>query len=166
MPAIDPALERDYNNRALVPEHPAIFERWRSASAAFRSNADADFDLRYGIADRHRLDLFRAPRAHGTVVFIHGGYWRSLDKADFSFVAAPFIASGLSVVALNYRLCPTVRVGEIIADCQGALAWLLAEGRRFGIPVDRIALTGHSAGGHLVSMLFATDWPQRGIEPA
>ena len=166
MSAIDPAFEREYSNRALVPEHPAIFNRWRSTSAAFRSHADADLDFHYGVADRHRLDLFRAPHARGTVVFIHGGYWRSLDKSDFSFVAAPFIANGLSVAAFNYRLCPTVSVGEVVSDCQAALAWLLAEGPRHGVRTDRIALTGHSAGGHLVSMLFATDWPQRAIDPS
>ena len=98
-------------------------------------------------------------------MFIHGGYWRSLDKADFSFVAAPFIASGLSVAAINYRLCPVVGVDEVIADCRSALTWLLTHGPQHGLPVDRIALTGHSAGGHLVSMLFATDWRQRGIDP-
>ena len=166
MPTINSALELQYNNRALVPEHPAIFERWRSASSAFRKHADADLDLRYGKADRQRLDLFRAPHARGTVVFIHGGYWRSLDKSDFSFVAAPFVARGLSVAAFNYRLCPTVSVLEIIADCRDALAWLLAEGPQHGIRVERIALTGHSAGGHLVSMLFATDWQHRGIDPS
>lgn len=165
MAAIDPALEREYNNRALVPEHPAIFERWRNASAAFRAQADAELDLRYGSAERHRLDLFRAPNARGTVVFIHGGYWRSLDKSDFSFVAAPFVANGLSVAAFNYRLCPGISVADVVADCQDALAWLLANGAQHGVPVDRIALTGHSAGGHLVAMLFATDWPKRGIVP-
>ena len=166
MSAIDPTLEREYNNRALVPEHPAIFERWRGASAAFRAHADADLDVPYGPADRQRLDLFRAPRARGTVVFIHGGYWRSLDKADFSFVAAPFIARGLCVAAFNYRLCPAVGIEEIIDDCRSALAWLLAEGPQHGMAVGRIALTGHSAGGHLVSMLVATDWRQRGLDPA
>ncbi|MEO8104475.1 MAG: alpha/beta hydrolase [Betaproteobacteria bacterium] len=166
MPVFDPVLEREYNNRALVPEHPAIFDRWRGASAAFRATADADLDLPYGPDGRHRLDLFRAPGARGTVIFIHGGYWRSLDKSDFSFVAAPFIAEGLSVAAFNYRLCPAVGVEAIIGDCRAALAWLLAEGPRHGAPVDRIVLAGHSAGGHLVAMLFATDWRQRGMDPA
>ena len=165
MPAIDPALEREYDNRALVPEHPAIFERWRNASVAFRARADAMLDLRYGPAERHRMDLFRTPNARGTVVFIHGGYWRSLDKSDFSFVAAPFIANGLSVAAFNYRLCPTVGVGDIVADCRDAFAWVLTNGAQHGMPVDRIALTGHSAGGHLVAMLCATDWAARDVAP-
>jgi len=166
MAVIDPTLEHEYNNRVLVPEHPAIFERWRVASAAFRAGADAELDVAYGREGRQRMDLFRAPNPRGTVVFIHGGYWRSLDKGDFSFVAAPFIASGLSVAAFNYRLCPAASVEDVIADCRAALAWLLANGPQHGLPVDRLALTGHSAGGHLVSMLFATDWQQRGIDPA
>ena len=166
MSAVDPALEREYNNRARVPEHAAIFERWRLASARFRAAADADLDVRYGSADRHRLDLFRAPHARGTVVFIHGGYWRSLDKADFSFVAAPFVERNLAVAIINYRLCPGAGVREIIADCHAALAWLLAKGPRHDMPVDRVALTGHSAGAHLVSMLYATDWSSQGIDAA
>ena len=164
MSTINSALELQYNNRALVPEHPAIFERWRSASSAFRNHADADLDLAYGKADRQRLDLFRAPHSRGTVVFIHGGYWRSLDKADFSCVAEAFVARGISVATFNYRLCPAVSVLEIITDCRDALTWLLANGPQHGIRVDHIALTGHSAGGHLVSMLFATDWQARGID--
>jgi len=164
MTPINPNLEREYNNRALVPGHPLIFARWRAASAAFRSTADADLNLAYGAAERQRMDVFRAPNARGTVVFIHGGYWRSLDKSDFSFVAAPFIERGLSVAAFNYRLCPAVTVAEIVTDCRNAFIWLLANGPAHGLPVDRIALTGHSAGGHLVSMLFATDWPERGVD--
>jgi arylformamidase len=159
MSNIDPALEREYNNRALVPEHPAIFERWRVASAAFRAKANATLDLAYGDAPRHRLDLFHAANPRGTVVFIHGGYWRSLDKSDFSFVAAPFVNAGLSVAAFNYRLCPQVGIPDVVADCRQAFGWLLSHGAQYGMPLDRIALTGHSAGGHLVAMLLASDWP-------
>ena len=75
MTTFNPALEREYNNRALVPEHPAIFEQWRNDSAAFRAHADATLDIAYGGAALQRLDLFHAPNARGTVVFIHGGYW-------------------------------------------------------------------------------------------
>lgn len=166
MQMIDPALEREYNNRALVPDHPAIFRRWDAASKAFRAHADATLDLAYGPADRHRLDLFHAPDPRGTLVFIHGGYWRSLDKSDFSFVAAPFVAAGLSIAAISYRLCPAVSIADIVADCRDALDWLLANGPAHGMPVKRLALAGHSAGGHLVSMLFATDWEKRGTDPA
>jgi len=161
MHPINQALEAEYNNRALVPEHPAIFERWRRDSAVFRAGASCTLDLVYGMEPRHRLDIFHATNPRGTVVFIHGGYWRSLDKSDFSFVAAPFIAAELSVVAINYRLCPTVHLSEVVEDCRDAFEWLLKNGSDHQLPMERIALTGHSAGGHLVAMLYATDWPQR-----
>ncbi len=161
---IDPTLEGEYNNRARVPDHPQIFERWRKASARFRDRANATLDLSYGPADRHRLDLFHAESARGTVVFIHGGYWRSLDKSDFSFVAAPFVDVGLSLAAFNYQFCPQVTLTEVVADCRHALAWLLHHGAAHQMPLERIALTGHSAGGHLVTMLLATDWSRLGID--
>ena len=166
MNEIDLSLESEYNNRALVPDHATIFARWRETSNAFHAHADVELDLRYGNAERHRLDLFHASNPRGTVVFIHGGYWRSLDKSDFSFVAAPFVAHGLSVAAFNYRLCPADRVADAIDDCRAALVWLLTNGHKHGVPVNRVALTGHSAGGHLVSMLFATDWRQRDLDPS
>ena len=161
MQTINPALEAEYNNRALVPEHPAIFERWRRDSASFRDSTPCTLDIAYGTEPLHKLDLFHATNPRGTVVFIHGGYWRSLDKADFSFVAKPFIDAGLSVVAINYRLCPAVPISEVVEDCRQALAWIITNGGAHKLPLERIALAGHSAGGHLVAMLYATDWRQR-----
>ena len=161
MHTIDPALEAEYNNRVLVPEHLAIFERWRRDSANVRASTPCTLDLAYGDQPRHKLDLFHATNPRGTVVFIHGGYWRTLDKSDFSFLARPFVDAGLSVAAINYRLCPTVGISDVAEDCRQALMWIIANGDAHNLPVDRIALTGHSAGGHLVAMLYATDWQQR-----
>ena len=164
MPPVNAALEAEYNNRALVPEHPAIFERWQRDSAALREATRCTLALPYGSEPRQQLDLFHATNPRGTVVFIHGGYWRSLDKSMFSFVAKPFLAAGLSVAMINYRLCPSVAIDVIVDDCRQALAWLITNGRAHKLPVDRIALAGHSAGGHLVAMLYATDWQRLDID--
>ncbi len=161
MRTINPALEAEYNNRVLVPEHPAIFERWRRESAKVLTSTPCTLDLAYGDQPRHKLDLFHATNPRGTVVFIHGGYWRTLDKSYFSFLAKSFVDAGLSVAAINYRLCPTVPISDVVEDCRQALAWIISNGGAHNLPVDRIALTGHSAGGHLVAMLYATDWQQR-----
>ncbi len=158
MTPIDPYLEAEYNNRALVPEHPAIFERWQRCSASLREASACTLDLGYGTDPRQKLDVFHASGSRGTVVFIHGGYWRSLDKSDFSFVAKPFVDEGLSVVAINYRLCPAVSIGEVVDDCRRALTWLASNGAGHGLNLNQVVLAGHSAGGHLVAMLFATDW--------
>ena len=160
MQTVNPALEAEYNNRVLVPDHLAIFERWRCDSLSFRETTPCTLDIAYGEEPLNKLDFFHAKNSRGTVIFIHGGYWRSLDKADFSFVAKPFIDAGLDVALINYRLCPSVRISEAAGDCRQALVWIIENGGAHNISVDRIALAGHSAGGHLVAMLYATDWQQ------
>jgi arylformamidase len=110
------------------------------------------------------LDLFLpAQKARGTFAFIHGGYWRALDKADFSFVAAPFVAEGYAAAVLNYDLCPTVSVSGIVEETKRAILWLAREGPRHGAPAPIVA-SGHSAGGQLTAMLYVTDWPGLGLE--
>ena len=128
MQTVNSALEAEYNNRVLVPDHLTIFERWRHDSIHFRETTPCMLDIAYGSEPRHKLDLFHAKNPRGTVVFIHGGYWRSLDKSDFSFVAKPFIDAGLSVAAINYRLCPGVPTSEVAEDCRLALTWIIANG--------------------------------------
>src|SRR5258708_29178613 len=86
-------VEREYNNRALVPSHPAYFARWERDSDFVRATLPSRIDVAYGPDARHRIDLFPAGKARGTLVFIHGGYWRSLDKSMFSWLAPPRTAA-------------------------------------------------------------------------
>jgi arylformamidase len=157
-------VERGYNLRAAVAEHPRWFERYAAASADARARFAPHLDLRYGPGPKETLDLFvPAGPARGTLVFLHGGYWRALDKSDFSYVAPVFLAHDLAVAVVNYDLCPDVTVAAIVDECRRALAWLVREGGRLGARVDRLVLAGHSAGGHLTAMLFATDWTAAGL---
>ena len=163
--AINPALDKLYDNRAAVPEHPAIFTRWRAQSAATRASLKGDLNLAYGPHEKQTIDLFPAKANRGLAVFIHGGYWRALDKDDFSFIAEPLVAAGISVAMINYRLCPEVTVADITEDCRNAIAWLVAKAGKYGIGADRMMLLGHSAGAHLVAMMYATDWPKYEVMP-
>jgi arylformamidase len=149
-------VEREYNNRALVPDHGEYFSRWERDSAFVRETLMGALDLPYGPDARHRIDLFPAgPKARGTLVFIHGGYWRSLDKNMFSWLAASWNAAGIHVALPNYRLAPAVRIDDIVEDAIAATNWLFANGPRYGVTTDRVVLSGHSAGGHLTGALFA-----------
>lgn len=161
----DPAWrEAQYNARAAVPDHPEIFARWASDSAAYRAEAAdrARIGIAYGPEEGETLDLFRADAGGDggapLMIFIHGGYWQALDKSDFSFVAAPLVAAGISVAVVNYDLCPTVRVGDIVRQTRDACAWAWRHGAHYGIDRDRIHVSGHSAGGHLTAVMLATDW--------
>jgi arylformamidase len=162
---IDPVLEALYNNRAAVPEHPQIFARWHAQSLATYAAHACVRDLAYGTHAKQTLDLFVAPARRGLVIFIHGGYWRSLDKSDFAFAAEPYLAQGISVANVNYRLCPEVGIDAIVDDCRTAIAWLHANAMQHGVTFERVLLAGHSAGAHLVAMMFATDWTSRGLNP-
>jgi arylformamidase len=158
-------VERGYNNRAAVPDHPAWFAKWAGLAAAARAELHPRLDLRYGSGPRETLDLFvPAGRARGTLVFVHGGYWRALDKADHSFVATPFVAQGLAVAVINYDLCPAVTIATIVAECRRAVAWIGREGARHGANPDSVVVSGHSAGGHLAAMLLATEAAGFGLE--
>src|SRR2546423_3320560 len=162
----DAFVEREYNNRALVPQHPEFFARWDKDSAYVRRTLECEIDVAYGPDARHRIDLFPARNARGTLVFIHGGYWRSLDKAMFSWLAAPYVAAGIAVAMPNYRLAPAVRIDDIVDDAVAATNWLMLNGVKHRMAAERVVISGHSAGGHLTAALFATPWSRFTFDPA
>ncbi|GAP35348.1 alpha/beta hydrolase [Piscinibacter sakaiensis] len=166
MTSWDPAwLERQYDNRARVPEHPAILQRWAQASAMVRERLDADLDRRYGPTPAETLDVFPAEQPGSPVlVFIHGGWWRALDKSDHSFVAPAFVRAGAMVVVPNYALCPAVSVETIALQMVRALVWTWRHASRYGGDPRRIVVAGHSAGGHLATMMLSCDWRSQGAD--
>ena len=160
MPLDDPAwLDAQYNNRARVPEHPQILARWAESSALARSQLNPKLDARYGDEHGESLDVFAAERPGAPVlVFIHGGYWRSLDKSDVSFVAPALVHAGAMVVVPNYGLCPAVTIETIALQLTRALAWTWRSAAEHGGDAQRIAVAGHSAGGHLAAMMLSCRW--------
>lgn len=151
-------FDAQYNNRARVPDFERYLARWRDVSAQTRARLACHLDQAYLADGAVALDVFPAARSNAPVlVFLHGGYWRSLDKSDFSFVAAPFVAAGAMVVVPNYSLCPAVTIDTIALQAAHAQAWVQRHAARFGGDADRCVVAGHSAGGHLAAMLLACD---------
>lgn len=155
-----------YNNRALVPDHAAHFAQWAQTSADARASLKCTLDIAYGDGPNETLDIFPAKQANApVVVFIHGGYWRSLDKSDHSFVAPALHDMGACVVVLNYALCPgtpeaPVTIPDIAQQMVKALAWTWHHIAQHGGDPKNVTVAGHSAGGHLAAMLLACNWKQ------
>ena len=148
-----------YNNRARVPDFAHYFAQWAADSEAARALLDGLTDIAYGAGPSETLDIFTAAQANAPVlVFIHGGYWRSLDKSDHSFVAPASVGQGVCVVVPNYALCPAVTISDIVMQMVKALAWVWRYIDRWGGDPSRIHLAGHSAGGHLAAMMMVCQW--------
>jgi arylformamidase len=153
-------LSQLYNNRELVPEHPQFMARWSESSERARARMICYLDRAYGEQPGETIDLFPARKGDGScLMFIHGGYWRALDKKDFSFLAPALVDAGVSLAVVNYDLCPRVSMEEIVRQMLRASRWLWLNAEEYGMDQDRLYVGGHSAGGHLTAMLMCAVWP-------
>lgn len=152
-------LERMYNNRMRVPDHGDYFARWAAESALVRNQGPCELDVPYGEGERETLDAFPAPRKGAPlVVFVHGGYWKALDKSHHSFVAGALHKMGAAAVVPNYAFCPRATIPEITLQVARAVAWAWRNADRLNADARRITVVGHSAGGHMAAMMLACSW--------
>jgi arylformamidase len=145
-PALD--LEAEYNNRARVPDHPAVMARWQADSEAARA-ARPPVEVRYGPGTREVMDLFEAGEGAPVAVFLHGGYWQALDRSWFSWIAPALVGRGVSVAIPSYDLAPAVRLGRIVAQARAAVEAVRAQ------TGARPVVFGHSAGGHMAAAMLS-----------
>ena len=155
------ALDAEYDNRAKVTGAEDYIARWKARSQEARSKLDCNLDLAYGSSHAETLDIFSSntPGKSPINIFYHGGYWRALHKDEFSYVAYGLHEAGAVTVVVNYALVPEVSFDELVRQCRAALAWVWNNADNFEGDREQLFVSGHSAGGHLVAMMMATDWP-------
>ena len=159
-------LDHEMNLRGRWPEHQDYFERWANESLAVRKSYRYHSDLAFGDSAGQKLDLFLPDEdetAGGIggvplLAFIHGGYWKSLDKGDFSFLAPAYLDRGIAFASLNYDLAPGVDIGEIVSQVRRGLAWLVRHAGEYRLDPTGLYVAGHSAGGHLAAMAMNPAW--------
>ncbi len=153
------ALEREYSPSSCIGgNYQPFLDAYAQRSRAARDRVAGQLNLRYGSAPAQRLDLFLPRRAPGAaapplLVFIHGGYWQELSKQESAFAAADCVDHGAACAVLDYTLAPQATLGQIVAECRQALAWLVAQSPVLGFDARRIVVSGSSAGAHLAAMV-------------
>lgn len=162
-PVYTPAFcEPQYNQRLNARDRPASMARRAELADRARRLLHWVQDVPYGVSALERLDIYPAEVANAPVmIFVHGGYWQRFDKADVAFLAEAFVRSGVTLVTLNYNLCPSVSLDRIVEEVQAGCAWVWQHIGEYGGNRDRLFVSGNSAGGHLTAMMMATDWPGR-----
>ncbi|MEE8554435.1 MAG: alpha/beta hydrolase [bacterium] len=160
-------LDAQFNLRARHPEFQDHFDWYEQASERARGDLECRLDVPYGDSSLQKLDVFPAATAGAPVqVYIHGGYWQSLDKSFFSYPAAPMVGAGAAFVSINYDLAPNVTIDEIVRQCGQALDWCYRNAASFNGDAERLYVSGHSAGAHLGMMMLTRDWSADGGLPA
>lgn len=154
-------LDREYNAEKSVPDFGAYVKHFLDSSAAARAMLPHRTDVRYGPTKAESANIFPASAPGSPIlVFIHGGYWRSLTAHVFDMVAPGPVAAGYAVVNVTYALCPAVTITEIVRQVRAAIAWTHRHAASFNGDPGRIYVAGHSAGGHLAGMAVLTEWEE------
>ncbi len=114
-----------------------------------------------------QLDLYKLKNqteAAPLLVFIHGGGWKSGERADYLVYLIAFAKKGYVTATVSYRLRDIAPYPACAEDITDAVKWFFRNGSQYGYDPDRIALVGGSAGAHL-ALLAAYGWKKRGINP-
>ncbi|NER15069.1 alpha/beta hydrolase fold domain-containing protein [Leptobacterium flavescens] len=141
--------------RSRHPDFQEFLDFNENESVRVKKSYRNHLDRHYGKAALQTMDIFPSNVSDSPIhVFIHGGYWRALDKKSYSFVAEPFVKSNITVCIVNYRLIPTVDMETLLSDITSAINWIRKEAVRYNGDPNAMVLSGHSAGGHLALMAY------------
>ncbi len=152
-------IDQEYNPRFIVENTDELIKSYFTESQRVLREYSNRSAVAYGPTPSETLDIFPAEKLYSPIhIFFHGGYWHSLTSRDFAFVAEGLVRNGITAVLVNYALCPSVNIDEIVRQSRAAAAWTYRNAEDFGGNPERISVSGHSAGGHLTGMLLNTDW--------
>ena len=149
-------LDDAYANAAHIPNADRFVPHWEETAKAFREKqlqaGRAYLDMAYGPTERQRFDHFLpSGPSKDILIFVHGGYWLRFDKSYWSHLAKGALDLGLQVAMPSYDLCPSVRISDISRQIAKAVEEIAKHS------TGKIALAGHSAGGHLVARMAVGD---------
>ena len=145
------------------PTFPELLEGYKTAGDAVVQSEACAIDVRYGNAERETFDFFVGQgKPVATMIYYHAGYWQSRDKLWFRFFAPAYTKLGINVVFVNYPLCPTVTLTDLVDGVRNSVPAVLARAKELGQPELPLIAAGHSAGAHLAVEMALSVWPKLG----
>ncbi len=160
-------LNYSFNPRLSVKDFSKLLTVSLQKARFAEKKINCKTNLCYGKTSLQKLDVFYKYKKRNLPIhiFIHGGYWRALDKSYHSHMALPFIKNNICFFNINYELCPKVKLTDIKNQIIKAILWIHKNAKKFGGDNKNIVLSGHSAGAHLVSMMLSINWIKYKINP-
>lgn len=151
-------LDAEYDNSRREPRLPAIIQDWRERSARLRSRT-VHRRYAYGKDPRETLTVFPCGQSLAPIwLFFHGGYWMRMEDESFHFLGESLLRAGVTCIFVNYPLAPCAALGQLVSSARAAAAWALAHAAEHDGDPARVYVAGHSAGGHLATMLLTQEW--------
>ena len=152
------ALDRQYDQRFLVPDANDYMARNARDSAAVRADLNCQLNVAYGPSKDETLDIFPASDNTPVVIYVHGGAWTRWSKDENSYQAPVFVDAGAAFVSVNFALAPQVSLDELVRQNRATVKWVYDHALDFGANPSRLYIAGHSSGAHVVGLLAVTDW--------
>ncbi|GEM_PF-4081312 len=140
------ALDRQYDQRALVPNADEYIARNARDSAEVRARLDCRLNVAYGPSPDETLDIFPAGDNTPVIVYVHGGAWTRWSKDENSYQAPVFVDAGAAFVSVNFALAPQVSLDELVRQNRATVKWVYNHALDFGADPGRLYIAGHSSG--------------------
>ena len=153
-------LEENFNPRESVQNFDSYLSSTLIKSQKAKKLLIGHENIKYGNGKLQTLDIYgkKSATLKPIHIFIHGGYWRALDKSYHNHMAIPFNKNDIIFSNINYDLCPTVSLQKICDQVIEAIIWIYNNSKIYGGDKSRITISGHSAGAHLVSYILSINW--------
>lgn len=156
-------MELHFNPQVAVPDQARWAAERRQASQRALAALKSSLNVPYGKSPRQVMDIFPAAKPGPVIAYFHGGYWRGGSKDENCHLAQLFVPRGATVAVIEYDLCPSVTVTEIVRQARAAVAWLYGHISEHGGDPSKLYISGSSAGAHLVAMALAHGWEREGL---
>ncbi|MFL6799717.1 MAG: alpha/beta hydrolase [Xanthobacteraceae bacterium] len=159
-------IDDAYDNDVYAFNGKNVLERQNANNEIAASRVGRPIRLAYGATPIEMLDLYKCAQADApTMIFIHGGSWRSGRASQFAVYAEPFIKARANFIALDFTDVRSTNgdLFPMVDQCRRAVSWIYGNAASFGIQPDKLFLCSRSSGSHLAGCVVTTEWEKQGL---